>query len=373
MVADSGTSSPDQSSSDDAFMAQDMLGRDMSQDQGAPRQDLGDMEPDLAMPSMDMAMELDMQGMPDLIDMSVAPDPREGPGVFAAVGWRETLATVDSQGQVLSERHLSDEEQYDKSLLIRTVSWGPQGFVALGDRLIYWSLDGLEWATSEKPEGSGWMSGSVYGAGRYVSAGGTGAMWSDDGRTWQSVQVMRGIAIRDMTYGNGVFVAVGDKGFRATSSDGEAWSVHHAPVEGEPGLNGVAFGAGQFLAVGGAGVRMTSTDGVTWQDEVLWEEPERTMSEEARLSLAGAVYAGNQWVVVGRKYLYTSPDATPESWAAHPTNTYFTSVTYGGGQYVATAGSVMWSSVDGASWTMLATPQGSGFWDVAFKPDVIMP
>ncbi len=335
----------------------------------ASMSDLTDIGPlDMSM-DMTVALDLGRDMPPEPVDMAPEMDPRDGPGTFVAVGWRETLVSFDEQGQLLSERHLDQEEQYNKSLLLRTVTWGPRGFVAMGDKLIYWSLDGQSWMASEKPMGSGWMSGVVFAQGRYVGAGGTGAMWSDDGRVWQATQVMRGVAIRDMTYGNGVFVAVGDAGFRAVSTDGESWTVTHPPDEETPGLNGIAYGAGKFVAVGGAGLRMTSADGMTWQNEVEWDEPERTMSVESRLSLADAVYAQGQWVVVGRKYLYTSPDATAGSWQKHDTNTYFTSVTYGGGQFVATAGRDVWGSPDGVAWSKFVMPAGSNYWDVAFMPD----
>lgn len=346
-------------------------------DMGA--QDLVDAAPDV--PEMSLPEDMVEDLTPDVVDMTPdvtqdmapdmpppEPDPRDAPGTFVAVGWRETLVSFRA-GELLAARDLPMEEQYNKGLLLRAATWGPQGFVAVGDRLIYQSMDALEWTARDKPANSSFMSGVAYGNGRYVAAGGSGALWSEDGEDWSAVTVMRGQAIRDLAFGGGVFVVVGDDGFRARSVDGETWT--DVIVEEGAGLNGVAWGQDKFVAVGAGGRRLTSPDGVLWENEALWEPEEAEAAEMAYLSLQDAVWAKGQWVVVGRKYLYTSSDAV--TWTQHETSTYFAGVTYGAGAFYATAGQDILTSSDGITWTPEVEGQGSGYWGLTFHPDQEMP
>src|SRR2546421_11877219 len=62
-----------------------------------------------------------------------------------------------------------------------------------------------------------------------------------------------------VTYGNGLFVAVGD--VIETSSDGRVWTARRWGH-----LNSVTFGKQQFVAVGVNGAVLRSSDGLTWTD-----------------------------------------------------------------------------------------------------------
>jgi hypothetical protein len=65
-----------------------------------------------------------------------------------------------------------------------------------------------------------------------------------------------------VTYGNGLFVAVGDGGTILTSPDGVNWT--RGPRGRATRLFGVTYGNGLFVAVGRFGTILTSPDGVTW-------------------------------------------------------------------------------------------------------------
>jgi hypothetical protein len=58
--------------------------------------------------------------------------------------------------------------------------------------------------------------------------------------------------IRGVTYGGGKFVAVGDSGKIAYSSDGVNWTAGSGTSSGT--LYGVAYGGGKFVAVGASGL-----------------------------------------------------------------------------------------------------------------------
>lgn len=67
-----------------------------------------------------------------------------------------------------------------------------------------------------------------------------------------------------VTYGAGMFVAVGDGGTILTSTDAMRWSRADSPTT--RGLFAVARGLDSFVAVGDGGVILTSRDGISWQE-----------------------------------------------------------------------------------------------------------
>lgn len=69
-------------------------------------------------------------------------------------------------------------------------------------------------------------------------------------------------SLKSVTYGNGVYVAVGENGMIATSKDGVAWEWKDSGTWQE--LTEVVWNGKIFVAVGRAGVVVTSTDGQKW-------------------------------------------------------------------------------------------------------------
>ncbi|MBV6342128.1 hypothetical protein [Candidatus Magnetobacterium casense] len=63
-------------------------------------------------------------------------------------------------------------------------------------------------------------------------------------------------------YGNGTFVAVGDKGTILTSPDGVTWTK--GTFTAKDWLRGVVYGNNTFVAVGDKGTILNSPDGAAW-------------------------------------------------------------------------------------------------------------
>lgn len=70
--------------------------------------------------------------------------------------------------------------------------------------------------------------------------------------------------LRGVTYGKGLFVAVGDKGTILTSKDGQVWTQQSSGVVAD--LWGVTYSEafGGFVAVGAWGTVLHSPDGISW-------------------------------------------------------------------------------------------------------------
>ena len=86
--------------------------------------------------------------------------------------------------------------------------------------------------------------------------------YSEDGSYWTSRTSGITQYILQATYGNGIFVVVGNSGKILTSTDGISWTSTTSGTTSH--LQGVTYEAGKFIAVGQSGRIITSTDGISW-------------------------------------------------------------------------------------------------------------
>ena len=106
-----------------------------------------------------------------------------------------------------------------------------------------------------------------------------------------------GQTLEAVTYANGMFVAVGDPGLVARSTDGANWSLRR--IGGTVVLRGVAGGQDLFVAVGSGGAIFTSPDALTWTPR----------NAKTTSDLYGIAYGNGSFVAVGvGGTIQTSPD-----------------------------------------------------------------
>lgn len=186
--------------------------------------------------------------------------------------------------------------------MLSKVIWTGSQFIAVGQEIIYpgptvyalilTSPDGLNWtqhavqaivlgAGSESGMTSVAWSGSLLVAVGISEAGYPAAWTSTDAEVWtlRTVPGYAGQNLRDITWGNGRFVAVGWGGVPAvfTSSDGINWQVNSGDAS-LPAMNAVTTGVINYLAVSNT-YREVSADGLTWSllpssdcgNDVLWD------------------------------------------------------------------------------------------------------
>ena len=70
------------------------------------------------------------------------------------------------------------------------------------------------------------------------------------------------LALRGVTFGNGLFVVVGSGGTILTSSNGEQWNLQSSGTA--LGLSRVSYGNGTFVIAGNSGCLLSSTNGTNW-------------------------------------------------------------------------------------------------------------
>lgn len=205
------------------------------------------------------------------------------------------------------------------------------------------------------------LTGITYGNRLFVAVGEHGALvTSPDGATWTDRNLNTMSNINGVTYGNGKFVAVGggagyENSIFAASSDGLTWNTGRTAYQDI--LSSIAYGNGKFVAVGNdhntmspKAVIMTSPDGITWEN--------RQTKDVYQLN--SITFANGQFVAVGGGWIdygaiLTSPDGI--NWAKSSFCTasqpcgVLNSVAYGDGMFIAAGHSTVTSS-DGINWTM---------------------
>jgi photosystem II stability/assembly factor-like uncharacterized protein len=126
------------------------------------------------------------------------------------------------------------------------------------------STDGGEWTPQPTPLSI--LYDVTYGNGLFVAVGEGGAiLTSRDGRSWTEQSSGTNYPLFDATYGNGLFVVVGSEGTILTSRDGVNWTWRSL---GDDPLHGVTYGNGLFVAVGDGNTIFTSPNGVNWAKRV---------------------------------------------------------------------------------------------------------
>ena len=109
----------------------------------------------------------------------------------------------------------------------------------------------------------------VYGNGIYVMLGnssGYGVATSTNGTTWvtypnaiKNAGITTNVDMRDITYADGLFVAVGNLGTVLTSEDGINWTKKTSPNFGTTYFYSVCYGNGKFVITGSGGKILYAT------------------------------------------------------------------------------------------------------------------
>ena len=110
-------------------------------------------------------------------------------------------------------------------------------------------------------------------------------------------------AIFGVTYGNGLFVAVGGTGKIAYSSNGDLWTQAATPSFSTTGINCVTYGGGLYVAGGASGKIAYSSDADAWT--------QATTPSFGTDTSFGIAYNNDLFVAVGNTGKIASTDALP--------------------------------------------------------------
>jgi hypothetical protein len=120
------------------------------------------------------------------------------------------------------------------------------------------SENGIDWTIRTSAADNAWYN-VTYGNGLFVAVAYNGSrnrvMTSPDGITWTTRTSAANNAWYSVTYGNSIFVAVASSGSGnrvMTSPDGITWTARNSAADN--GWNSVTYGNGFFVAVAGSGI-----------------------------------------------------------------------------------------------------------------------
>jgi len=287
-------------------------------------------------------------------------------GLFVAVGDNGTILT-SPDGTTWTQR-TSTPGPFGARVHLYDVTYGNGLFVTVGgdNGTILTSPDGTTWAKRNSGTSND-LYGVTYGNGLFVTVGEYGTfLTSPDGTTWTkspsdasaTAAGPPGPAHR-IYYGKGLFVTYGTKGKIHTSPDGTTWTERTCYYGASPcqyaeygtpqdleDLHGLTYGNGLFVAVGDNGTILTSPDGTTWAKR------NSGTSEE----FLGVAYGNGIFLTIGLNgNILISPDGTTWTEGSYE-NSYsygfFKAATYGNGLFVTVSkNGAIQTSPDGTTWT----------------------
>jgi hypothetical protein len=209
----------------------------------------------------------------------------------------------------------------------------------------------------------------AYGNGKFVAVGEYGKMaYSTNGVGWtEPTNSVFTSNIHAIAYGNGTFVACDDYNMSYSSDGGVSWSPLTSSTLGNQ-VHGIAYGAGKFVAVANNARMAKSSDGATWT---------AITSHPFTSHICAIVYANGKFIAGGSngKIAYSSDGDTwydDITWTGATGNPFGTdqikAIAYGDGKFVAGGGhsgtsgeaGKMALSTDGVTWTAVTSSTFSG-------------
>ncbi len=216
------------------------------------------------------------------------------------VAWGHGLyATVGERGTVLASSNAIDWQlrPCPSTSTLYSVAFGNGRFVAVGATVpqagVTWkytivtSEDGLTWTLNNASAYPG-LEAVAFGGGRFVAVGASGLiLTSADGLTWTGAFSGSSATLREVAYLNGKFWAAGTGGTLLVSTNGSNWT-QDSSVPGGSALRSITFGNGIYVAVSWTG-RIASRDAIGWRER----------HSPTANALFGVIFAAGSFVAVG--------------------------------------------------------------------------
>jgi hypothetical protein len=221
-----------------------------------------------------------------------------------------------------------------------------------------YSIDnGLTWTLSKNQlstlSGFYWKSVS-YGNGVFVIVGeDTQAYSTDNGLTWKYADVQIPGFWWSVTYGNGIFVMVCGGNQAYSTDNGLTWNAVASPLH--ENWDGVAFGNGVFVMIyrsdtANGGQAYSTDNGLTWNYAV---------TQQNGGGWTGISFGNGVFVAVGVNdtQIYSLDDGLTWNYATSQISGYWENVTFGNGVFVMTAAfsTQAYSNDNGLTWNYATT------------------
>jgi len=258
--------------------------------------------------------------------------------------WKVALNQISANNDITNWQAASPSGGF------RGMAYGNGVFVGVFASFSY-SSDGITWT-------SGGYLGServTFGNGQFVAVGysivgspGVPTSFihtSPDGVTWTSRTPSEAMYFQDISFGNGLYVAVANIGTNRimTSPDGITWTSRTTAIN--PTFSGVAYGNGIWVAVSDSspgGTTFTSYDGLNWDEQAT------VFNSNTILFANGLFTTGSRYSVDGLTWISNSIPFSPQKIAFG--NGYFVAVTdFGTNRIAYSTNAINWTAIPAAS------------------------
>jgi len=253
---------------------------------------------------------------------------------------RSILTTIDTINWTI--KHIGFNAYYT-SYAVNSVAHNNDMFIAVGG-VILKSYEGAIWTIMSSDIYSEVLTLSkvIYGSGIFValgrdSLGADSIFTSTDGINWTQRISINDNGLRNIAYGNGLYVAVGDKGTILVSDNGITWNLIASGISNA--LYGVTYLNNSFITVGELGVMLESNDGFNWVK----------LNSNSTQDLNGITFGNGMFVAFGYSSVLTSTDK--ENWAEFSTIPCINNVFFNNGIFFG-LGSGVYTSTDLANWLL---------------------
>ncbi len=312
-------------------------------------------------------------------DANLAPKLATSTGTFLAtgVGRRSTFSLDGAHWQ--NNEYVPDlADAAPGTGDIQATARGNGVLVAAASAGVMTSVDGLTWTERAVPETKPYVqyadgfSAVAFGKGVFVVSAGPrfsplAFFHSTDGIDWPAPTVVSEDqccrALNAIAFADDKFVAVGAARRTVVSDDGIAWRDDRTGSTDETfAYESVTFGNGVWVAVGSHSVLAWSQNGSDWND---------ASSVEIIGDFRNVVFDGTKFLTCARLACYSSPDG--KTWTQAPGAISdprpTVSLVYQGGVYVGLdAPATLMTSTDGLAWTPVFCGEAPALTSLAFVP-----
>ncbi|MFS0873988.1 WD40/YVTN/BNR-like repeat-containing protein [Paenibacillus xylanilyticus] len=184
-----------------------------------------------------------------------------------------TLYKKPSEGFISTDGLTWTKINFNPGETIHQLVWGNGGFVALGEKHIFTSVDGENWTTSRSLYNEYGANSLKYVNGTYFITSiydDKFVLISKDGQNWSAKKYNESAAIRDIAWTGKQYIGVGNGIY--TSADGFTWKKQSKSPSGAE-LSTIVYGHNKYIVTGATNqksginknIAYTSKDGVNWK------------------------------------------------------------------------------------------------------------
>ncbi len=206
------------------------------------------------------------------------------------------------------------------------------------------TIDAVEWEVNEELR-SYYLKSITYGNGIFVGVGESGVIrTSEDGVTWINQNLYSNVDFNKVIWNGNQFVAIGDFASILVSDDGENWTIVNFP-NGDyfNGIKDIIWNGYMYIAVGDNGTILNSIDGNEWTKNNLDDL-------YFMYNFTSVTWNGTYFIAISREGIFKSSNGI--DWEKFYNELYldFSEIMWTGKTFIGIYQNELYKSYDGIEW-----------------------